>query len=386
MPHIFGFKGIHYARSGDLSDVTAPPYDVISPAEKDALLAQSPQNIIRVTLGGDFSGDDSSGKYEKAAATFREWLASGVLSEDAEECFYLYTTEFKSAGGLRRAAGLVGAPAVDVAEMSDIHPHERTIAGPIQDRLRLTRAAEANLEPLWFFASRPIKGFGGLVDKVTVDPPIVWAVDPSGIRHSLWRVDQATADEAVESLADIPLIIADGHHRYETALAYRRERRAANGPGPWDRTMALIVDPVEYSPALDPIHRIVKGSSLSALGRMDPFAGDFDGLATSIIEGGPGRIGVAGAGGLWIMKTSGELDTAYLAEKVIDQEGVSVTYEHNLELAKQAVGDDTLVFVMAPTTMDLVARKALSGTRMPPKTTLFWPKPRTGLIMRDLSA
>jgi len=180
---------------------------------------------------------------------------------------------------------------------------------------------------------------------------------------------------------------ADGHLRYAAALTYRDERRAAAGPGPWDRTLALVSDPVQAPPALLPIHRLVDlaVSDLPASAELRPFDGDLDALARHLASVGPGTVGVATAAGRWTTPSHGRPDTAWLAGLLEEVDaGGSVTYEHDLAEAAAGVAAGRLAFLLAPIAVVDVVEAALAGRVMPPKSTLFWPKPRTGLVLRDL--
>jgi len=243
------------------------------------------------------------------------------------------------------------------------------------------RTTEANLEPSW------LVGGPGMVGSAVVAAselaPMIDFVDPASVRHRLWRLDDASA-EAVAGGLDSPLVIADGHHRYAAAVAYRDEMRASHGPGPWDRTMALISDPAEAPPALLAIHRLtdLSVSDFSNGASLEPYAGDLASLVRHLETVGPGTVGVVDSTGRWTMPTREPLDTAWLAG-VLEAAGASVTYEHDVEEVAAAVAAGRVAFLLAPIPIKEVVDAALAGRVMPPKSTLFWPKPRTGLLLRD---
>lgn len=395
MPDILPFRAIHYPWNSDFSRLTAPPYDVISPGERDSLIAAHDNNVIRVTLGGDHSGEDEK-KYQKAGSRLRDWLASGILIQDPEPLFFLYGMTYSEDGERKTTLGLLASLGLEEFGAGQIFPHERTIPGPIQDRLHLLRSTEANLEPLWFFASSRVAGFRQIMERTKSEPPLAQVTDSADVAHELWPVDPTAALQLRQSIAATPLVIADGHHRYETALAFREERRSADGPGPWDETLALIVDPVDYPPLLKPIHRLTQGLSVGQitelayeasgngsvpLERMD---NDLNKVVRRVEEEGPGTIGIVTVRGAWIITTNAELDTSYLNDNILEPTGASVRYEHDPKEVEAMLADGVVAFILAPAPIDLVASKALAGERMPPKTTLFWPKPRSGFVMRDL--
>jgi uncharacterized protein (DUF1015 family) len=392
MPMIRPFRAIRYAPGTDLSEVTAPAYDIVGPEERAELAARHPHNIIGVTLEADRPDDDArSNKYTRAAGRLRDWLAEGVLVEDDAERLHLYRLDHPLAppgGGMHTTVGVVAA--VELSPLgAEIAPHEQTMPGPKADRLELMRTTRANLEPLWFVAARPLGGLAALADRLERTAPRAEVEDPDGVRHRVWDVASEDAGALVAAAAEVPFVIADGHHRYETALAYRDERRAADARGPWDLTLGLVVDPVEYPPVLEPIHRLVDPSSAAGLLEglaLEPFAGDDARLVAEVAAGGPGTIGVLSGEGRWTMASRDAPDTAFLAGRVLGPAGVPVRYEHDADRFLEAVAAGWLGFVLAPTPLDLVLEHALAGKRMPPKTTLFWPKPRSGLLLRDLEA
>lgn len=471
MPGIFPFRAIHYPWDSDFSSLTAPPYDVIGPEEREALIASHDNNIIRVTLGGDHTGADN-GKYAAAGTRLRDWLASGILVQDDDPGFFLYGMTYSVGEHQRTTLGLLASLSLEEFGAGGIYPHERTVPGPIQDRLHLMRTTRANIEPLWFFASSKIENFRSVMEATMGRTPLASVTDRAGVGHALWPVAPESATGLVENIARTPLVIADGHHRYETALAYRQERRAVDGEGPWDQTLALIVDPVHYPPLLKPIHRLVREVSVGQIAELaaeadlsDEDSGDAEPgrelspapgrqsdeddvqhpeghsagpesgeeapppdhweivLAGGVAEAGPSaaaaaiadipdvqrsaplqkvnwdlpelvrRVEAAGAGtiglftgqGAWIMRSRGEIDTVWLNDNVLEPLGAPVKYEHDPSEVVAEVALGALAFVMAPAPMGLVASRALAGERMPPKTTLFWPKPRTGFVIRDLN-
>lgn len=387
MPHIAKFKATRYATGMDLDLVSAPPYDVISAGERDRLHELHPNNFLHVSLGARSPQDtDTDNQYTRAAKVWRDWLSAGVLVTDDLDHLYLYRSDFEINGQGRTTAGVVGALRLEELGTGGVHGHERTTPGPKADRLALMRTTNANLEPLWFFSSSPLAGFTSMVRALQNDQPLGDVTDADGVRHRVWRMTDEHADKIIEQVAVTPLVVADGHHRYETALTYRDERRTTDGPGPWDYTLALISPPAQFAPELLPIHRLATGVPVDKLDAT-PFKGSLAELQDHVRRTGPGTVGVADGSSCWTIQSNGEIDTVWLAENVLEPFKASVSYEHDLsELAEAIKADDTIAFIMPSVPVELVAAKALEGVRMPPKTTLFWPKPRSGLIMRDLEA
>lgn len=383
MPRIEPFKAVHYEQDVDLALVTAPPYDVISDDKRTELEQRHPLNVIRLTLGPP-SRETGMAGYEKAGLTFRNWLSEGILIEDEEPSAYLY--RFQTPEG-RASAGFVLTVKLEELGAGGILPHERTMPAPKLDRLELMRATEANLEPLWFVASEDVRMTEQVLSKVHATSPIADLTDSEDVRHRLWRLDEDSIEHATRSLGQTPLVIADGHHRYETAVTYRNEMRMKRGAGPWDYTLAFIQEPGSLGPSLKPIHRIAGSVDVKALeGRVEltPFEGDLRTLAGEVAGRGPGTVGLYTANQLSLFQVKAELDTAWL-QSLFEELRAEISYEHDPDEVEKATGDDALAFIVAPIPVGLVAQKAAKGERMPPKTTLFWPKPLSGLLMRDVS-
>ncbi|MEX0790859.1 MAG: DUF1015 domain-containing protein, partial [Actinomycetota bacterium] len=345
VPRITGFRALRYRTRSDLGLVSAPPYDVIAPDERDRLEALDPHNIIRITLGaGRTDDDDTRNRYIRAASYLRDWLASGILVADAQAHLYLLRSDFTAEGRPRATAGVVAALELEELGKGGVFGHEKTRPGPKADRLALMRTTRANLEPLWFFASGAMEGFRKLVDELEQVQPLADVTDPQGTRHRAWALpeDRAAAMEGV--VAGTPLVVADGHHRYETSLTYRDERREVDGPGPWDFTLAIISDPVQFAPALAAIHRLVSNLSPAGLTGLEPFTGSFDDLKQAVEDAGPGTIGVASAEGRWTVRTTGEVDTVWLAQEILEPKGAAVEYEHDPRIVEEAVAGGDLAF------------------------------------------
>lgn len=385
------FRAVFYHASIDPALVTSPPYDVIPPAEARRLERQHPQNIIRVILAAEEPGDAAgNNRYTRAAARLREWLDAGVLVPCDHPRLYAYRMRYRIGGAERDTGGIIGAVGLEPFSVAPsatggIYAHERTLPRPRSDRLDLTRATRANLEPIW------LVGGGGLAGTALASasqrPALVEFCDPAGVRHQLWPLTPEEAS-AFGGGVNAPLVIADGHHRYTASLNFRDEMRASAGSGPWDATLALISDPCLDPPALLAIHRLTNLSlnDVRPHGPLTPFPGDVAALAAHLAGTGPGILGIAEASGCWTLPAGpepGQPDTAWLAARILEPAGAEVTYEHDVEVVAAAVGGGSLAVLMAPIPIGSVIETALAGGVMPPKSTLFWPKPRTGIVLRD---
>lgn len=380
MPEIAPFQALRYAEGVDLAEVTTPPYDVIPPAEQERLRASSPLNFVYVILP-----DGAAERYAKGAATFREWIERGVLVTDPAPAYYFYESVYATSQGQKSTAGLLCALRLENLGVG-VLPHERTMPGPKADRLEVLRHSRANLEPLWFVASDHLPELAKAFEALSADAPSAEVADPDGVRHRMWRAQAERIEPVAQALAGTPVVIADGHHRYETALRYREEQRRNAGEGPWDFTLALIADPESSPPALLPIHRLARGISEEEIGSrvgLEPFDGSLDDLVSGLR---PGRIGLAVGANRWEFQTEGPLDSAYLTEHVLERLGAEVEFQHDLAIVEERIEHADAGFLLAPVPLRMVVEVASKREVMPPKTTLFWPKPRSGLVVRDLAA
>ena len=392
------FAGIRYDPTAEgLEAVLAPPYDVVDEEERARLVALDPHNAIRLELPVDEGGRN---RYAVAAALLEEWLAEGALVADAEPAFYVYRMGFTDeAGRPRQTTGVVGALGLGD---DDVLPHERTMPKPKSDRLDLLRATRTNSSPIWGLSLAA--GWSALCD-VPGPPDARASVD--GVHHRLWRVTQPGVVGTVsDAVASAPVVVADGHHRYETALAYRAERRAAtaDAPGAYDAIMALVVELAPDQLDVRPYHRLLSGLP-AGTDPVEVLAGAFavepgpdaraDGgaaLAARMAE--VGALGLVTVEGAFLLRPRPETDAA--AEEDLDSSRLDVAlaaaparelaYEHARTAALRAVADGRAqaAVLVRPATVAQIAEVAHAQRLMPPTTTFFHPKPRTGLVFRRL--
>jgi uncharacterized protein (DUF1015 family) len=398
VPRFEPFVGLRYAPDRvRLDDVVAPPYDVISPEEQHALERRSQYNAVRLELPRDEPALD---RYHAAARLLAQWRAEGVVISDREPLFYGYRMIFSDeAGRPRHSIGVIGALGLEPPGPGGILPHERTTPKAKSDRLRLLRATRTNLSPIWGLSLA--NELSALITLPNSAP--MRAVDSGGVTHELWPIDDPGQVAAISAAVDAqPVVIADGHHRFETALTYQEERREASGgqPGEHDLVMALIVELVEDQLWVRAIHRLISG--------LPP---DFDmvgALANSflITPTDPpdttigARMQAAGALALvtsertWLL-TPGpgitaaapqDLDSSRLDVALANWPPHELTYQHGWQFAAAAVAKGTAqaAILLRPATVGQIAETGRGGERMPPKTTFFWPKPRTGLVFREV--
>ena len=404
MPTFEPFAGIRYG-AADLSALIAPPYDVISEEHRARLEAADPHNAVRLELPQPEDGVD---RYEAAARRLRRWLAAGgpLRGEDLPT-FTVYRMSFGDGQGTPHATtGVIGALTLEPPGEGDILPHERTTPKAKSDRLDLIRATGANLSPVWGLSLAA--GLSALIRPA--GPPLASGTDEHGVVHEAWPLRDPVAVDAVRAaVASAPVVIADGHHRYEVALAYQAEQRAAQdasagagGARPWDAVMTYVVELSEEQLTVAAIHRLITGlpadfDVVDALGEW------FEPVGTASLDVAIGaRLVEAGALGLvrsgepavtllrprakTIEAAEHDLDSSRLDVALAGWPAHQLAYEHDVGAISTAVasspGATAAGVLLRPATVAQIAEVARARDRMPPKTTFFTPKPATGIVFR----
>lgn len=392
-----GFRGTTYDREMVLADdVIAPPYDVVSPADRSELAARSPYNAIAVELP---LPDPPAGldAYENAASIFERWHREGVVGLEDEAGFYVYRMTFRDENGSTRSTtGVLGALELDPDHSGDVLPHEQTTPKAKHDRLSLLRAARTNFSPIWGLAvGSGLSEACGEAIGVAGQP---WsATDSDGVVHERWTVLDPGAVKAISTVvAAAPVLIADGHHRYETACTYWAEQPEVASA---ERVLAFVVELVESELAVQAIHRLLGGVDAAALpARFSPHfdvqPGPPDPVALRDAMALEGGLGLITRGGSWLLRPRPELvqaadddlDSSRLAYALARLGIDDVRYQHGLALARDAVesGEAEAAVLLRPVSISQIARTARGGRLMPPKSTFFHPKPRTGMVFREL--
>lgn len=402
------FRGLRPTTTGpELASRVCPPYDVIDAAQREALLSANSANAVAVILP-----EATPAGYARAADTLQAWVTDGLLAVDDAPALYVYELEDPH-GQVTR--GLLGA--VELRDPADgvILPHENTMAGPVADRLAVMTATDTDLEPIYLVydgggaASQLVAAAGEL-------PPLAEATTADGTTHRLWQVtDRAEHDAVAADLTGRSALIADGHHRYATYRERQRIRTAeAGSAGPWDRGLALLVDTSEYGPQVHPIHRTVSNldlrralaavndiaratplrtleSAVSALADAEEFAVVLtDGAEYHLITDDHGALAAAAVRPGTDPVLSG-LDVTVLHRGLVERVwGLSddvdtVGYAHDVAEAITLAGRvHGIAVLVRATPVGDVAAVAAAGARMPRKSTLFTPKPASGLVMRRL--
>ena len=345
------FRALRYDETvaGALESLVAPPYDVIEAEQREQLLRRSAYNVVHLTL------PDSE---EEAGATLADWRDRGILVREPEPAYWWLAQEYVGPDGVaRRREGFVAALRLEPYRNRVVLPHERTHAGPKEGRLRLLRATRAELEPLFFL-------WDGTIEVDGLGPPDL-AADEGGVVSRLWRLDAEFGDALTEELAEGELLIADGHHRYETALAFHEEDGAEESA--W--LLAVIVPTDQEGLTIFPTHRVAQAAGTAVGSPIEPPGEEL-----------PGPV-LYRAGGYELLSGNG------LDPEVVERAApTGVTYTPFREQAIAAVdrGEAEGAFLLRPTRIDDVWAVARRGDVMPQKSTFFYPKLTSGLLLLPL--
>ena len=394
MPRFEPFPALRYAAS-DVTPLIAPPYDVLSDADLDELEARDPHNIVHVDVPRQRDGD---GRYDAAASRLRTWIAEGVMVRDDEPSFTLYRMRFTDeAGRAREIVGVMGALEVVDEGAGGVLPHERTTPKASTDRLDLTRATEANLSPVWGLSLA-----AGLTGLLSAPGEPLRSVTVDGVEHSVERVTHA--DRVADIRACVggdDVLIADGHHRYGISRTYRDEVRARTGSheSAAELTLAFVSELIEDQLSVAAIHRVYRGIERGMLvaaleeGFTTAHAGTV-GPATlaEMRERGSLCLVDRDGTGTWLDPRPGAfddvraLDGAWL-ERLLATSDADVAYQHGVGEVLGLLRDDPSVVaavLIRPVSVAEIERTAREGLLMPPKSTFFTPKLRTGFVVREL--
>jgi uncharacterized protein (DUF1015 family) len=391
VPRFEPFAAIRYA-TDDLAPVVAPPYDVLSNIDVDVLEARSPHNVVRIDVPR--GGED---RYERAATIMRAWLDEGILAIDREPSFTIYRMRFLDSTGVRRdIAGVLGALEVVDLEAGGVLPHERTTAKASTDRLDLTRATVANLSPVWGLSLS-----SGLTQLLADPGEAVGAVTDEGVEHVVERVTDLSRISAIrERLAADDVLIADGHHRYGVSRMYRDEVRERTGrtDTPAELTLAFVNELIEEQLSVAPIHRLYADIRFADLA--EALTRSFDLIPTARPDSETlaamhkeGFLILVGRDAAWKLRAKPgrfdgvrQLDGGWLETALADTP-LTVSYQHGLEetLGEVDNGRATAGVLIRPVNVAEIERTAREGLLMPPKSTFFTPKLKTGFVIRSLN-
>jgi uncharacterized protein (DUF1015 family) len=406
LARIFPFQPYRYsAKAGPVENLVTQPYDKISPAMQARYLSLSPYNLVRVILGEKFPADsDGDNVYTRAAASLNTWIQNGILERENTPSLYAYYQRFTvpDTGETLERKGFIGLGAIEDYSAGVVHRHEQTLSGPKKDRTELLRHTRAHFGQIFMLYPDPDLAIDKLLDAATAGTPILQVTDEDGAFHRVWKISDPTTIGRIQALmSDKKLLIADGHHRYETALAFRNEN-----PGVADAEKVMMTFVNMHSPGLEILatHRVLKG-----LQEFDPpnFLAKVKGRPIGSLEelrqvfrtAAPNkvRIGIALRGGDICSyerdRAAGELDVKVLHEYLlgellgISEEAVReqkhIEYVRGLDAAYAKVRDGgaDVAFLLEPTTIEQVAEVAFGGGVMPQKSTDFYPKLLSGVTI-----
>lgn len=440
MATITPFRGIIYntEKAGKITGLVCPPYDIISPAGQQELYRQSPNNVVRLEYGLASPGDtEEDNRYTRAAAVLEDWTRSTIVKQEQVPAFYIYEMEYKVKEAVKTLRGLICLVRLEDYDSGIIKPHETTLSGPKTDRLNLLRACKTSFSQIFSLFSDPQAKVAGVLARTTGKPDREVKSD-DGVTHRIWsRTDAQDIEFIVRELAHKPIFIADGHHRYDTALNYRNEQRKAAGsftgeegfnytamflarledPGltvlPAHRALFNLADfhPQRFEDDLNQYFNIER-IDFDKRSETKDLQTVLDTMAHRADHAHVFGMRVKGEHSYYLLTLRNEadmdallpakspayrkLDVSILHHLIIDKLlgikmethklGLNIEYIKDAAEADKRIHDNAaeLVFFMNPTKVQEVKEVAAAGERMPQKATYFFPKLLTGLVMHKL--
>lgn len=433
------FKGITYnfEKLAPTKELFAPPYDVISPEYQDALYECSPHNVVRLILGKTSESDnDSDNRYTRSAKTMNDWFEEGTLVQSDKPKMYFYIQKYKDAKGVDVVRkGFIAKCYLEDFESGQILPHEETMGGPKQDRLSLMQATQANTSQIFVVYSDPEKLIDKTLQAACPAKPSVDITDDDGVEHIFYEVsDEAALATVTQAMSEKNILIADGHHRYETALNYRNQRRAQDDGDTsedkaYNNMMIYFANFDDEGLRVYPTHRAFKPnvqySLVTLLEQLEkyftikkiPFE-NFDECVAVMEKSDPadvpiGLVSRKNAGVLYLLmpdkdKVGVELASMgvgeelamfdatilhkLILEKMMGLDTIELKKQSNIEFirdeqtlsTKYENEEANLIFLLSAPEVEVVKKICLSGSRMPQKSTYFYPKILSGLVFNSL--
>ncbi len=416
------FKGISYnsANLGDLGSLITPPYDVIDHDGQELLHRSSPYNIIRLEYGKVYPGDNKEeNRYSRAAVTLKKWLDEGVMQVEKRPCFYLYEQSFNYENQNYNRRGIIAALKLEDYTAKVVVPHELTMTGPKKDRLELLKRVRANISPIFTLFPDPEKRVDQYFALKGNNEPDFFASEESGQKHRIWLIDDGPSQDSIATyLSPQPLLIADGHHRYETALHYSRQTKGEITAGS-RFILAVLISMNDPGLLVLPTHRLLHNLSsvreallekilLANFNRIDM------GIPSQISESSffaeldkyskKGAFGLISSKQAYLLlpkqkRSETSLAVSLLHDNIIkplfknegdshsDSDFVSFTHQFSAARDKVAAGTVDYAFILNPIAVEEILDQAREGMIMPQKSTFFYPKLPSGLVLHhfDLS-
>jgi uncharacterized protein (DUF1015 family) len=426
------FRGLCYnqEKAGRLETLITPPYDVISPEGQRLYYRSNQYNVIRLDLGKDFPSDTpDDNKYTRAAHFFDEWQQEEVLRPNAKDAFYLYEQEYAVNNDHKKRKGFIGLIKLADFATGAVLPHERTMSKPKEDRLNLMNSTHANFSPIFSIYSDPEHVITGVLEDQKQNRPSIDFKDEDGIQQTVREItDRAALKQIVDAMADKTMFIADGHHRYETALTFQdlmsEKHPDSTGEESWNYVMMFFVNMDDEGLTILPVHRMLKNIDFNPLRFLTDARQYFDVVMLHSpeklfeqmkhMDASGHAFGLYYGGNeyhLLTLKNVNIIDEMLSKEHSPEWKRLDVTLLHNIvlyqllglkgrDLEKEEIiefnkdGSDAIdqvqrgkqeaVFFLNPTKIGEVRKIALNGERMPQKSTYFYPKPLTGLVINKL--
>jgi uncharacterized protein (DUF1015 family) len=426
MAEIKPFKALSYNSNkikADYSKVVAPPYDVIPEKMRDELYEKDAHNIIRLILGKSFDGDDErNNKYTRAGKLLSEWQEEDVLTKDKTDAFYVYVQEYECSGKTHRRIGFFGLMKIEAAGEESVVPHEHTLAKPKEDRMNLIKQVKGNLSPIFLLYDDKVGTVTSILEEAVSSSKPVIDIEVSGEKHKLWRLQEEDSIKRITSfMSDKKVYIADGHHRYEVAKNYRNAQRGLEGyDGEADYILMYFTDMTDdesrNSLTVMATHRAVKEMPVTPAELADKLKGYFDvteckdlSELMKCLEGATDKDHIFGYFGGDKYLSIRLKDEKNLPELITDKKSIewkqldvsilhagilrdllgvkkdegNITYVKDAKQAEALVKDGThaAAFLLNPTRVRQIKTVSEGGDMMPQKSTYFYPKLLTGLVI-----
>jgi len=416
---VIPFKGILYnPEKVDATLTMAPPYDIVSHGHKDDLYKRSAHNIIRIDFGKDRDGDNEhENRYTRAAAYLNDWLKQEILTQDDEQCFYCYEISYMIDGTERKTRGFLGAVKIEDLGKGKVHPHEMTYSKPKSDRLNILRYCNANTSPIFSLYSSEDKIASSILEQIIGLTPFLEFVYEDGCTHRLWRIcDKSQITSIEKEMADRDVFIADGHHRYETALAFKKEMEvkglSRTGEEPFNYVLMFLSNMEEEGLTLLPTHRIIEVDSEIRIRETLKLHFDLTKISSEAMSGEQAiekmletmhskthcfGLYLTDTGNYYTLTFKGaSLDAAlpeclkkldvsvlhnFIFENLLKVDHYDYEMDPAVAVERAMQGSFEAVFFLNPTLIRELKEVALAGHRMPPKSTYFYPKLLTGMAM-----
>jgi len=419
MAKVIPFKGILYnPEKVSASSVMSPPYDIVTPETKEHLYSRSPHNIIRIDFGKDKDGDSTEeNRYTRASSFLSDWLREGILTHDSEQSFYCYEISYEINGKRKKTRGFLGAVRIEELGKGKILPHEMTYSKPKSDRLNILRHCRANISPIFSLYSSAEKLTSHILQSAVKEMPFIEANNGDGFMHRLWKITDRDSIETIKKeMSGKDIFIADGHHRYETALSLKKEMEGmipnSTGEEPFNYVLMFLANMEDEGLTLLPTHRMVEiDSDINTKNILRKY---FDMQKVSS-EGASDNLTMkrmfekmqdnAHSFGLFLTNSNTyyclhfngsnmditmpeslkKLDVTilhnFIFKKLLNVEHFEYEMAPDIAVERARRGSFEAVFFLNPTKIQDVKEVALAGQRMPPKSTYFYPKLLTGMVI-----